>query len=233
MSTTTLAQRMLAVSGELGWIDKSGKNKEQNYDFVRAVDVFDRARDALNKHGVVWAFSTRDHEIVALADGKKFLHKLTGDYTLINADDPKDTITGSVEGSTIAYGDKGVWVATTGMLKYALIQLFLLPTGDDPEAQPEEEGKVERKPAEKAPSAPSPIRKGLTEPQKGKLFATFDRLGIKATESRRHVLLKVIGKNSTKDMTGDDLDMVLQFFAEPNEETEALVVEAMAKVADK
>ena len=231
MADKNLAQRLLEVSKALGWIDKGGKNKEQNYDYVRAVDVMDRARDALNSNGVLWTFSTRDHTVTPLAEGKKFLHMLSGDYSLINVDDPKDVITGTVEGSTVAFGDKGAWVATTGMIKYALIQLFLLPTGDDPEAQEET---PERKPGANAPTNPPAATKapdvkvGLTEPQRKKLFARFDELGLTVTESKRFVIKELTGKHSTKEMSGSDLDRILDFFKDKSDATEEMVVKAMA-----
>lgn len=231
-----LAQRLLAVSKELGWIDKAGKNKDQGYDFVRAVDVFAAARDALSKHGVVWMFQSKNHtvDVLETPKGTRYLHKVTGDYSLINADDPKDVITGTVEGFTVASGDKGLWVATTGMLKYALIQIFLLPTGDDPEAQDEDTDKPAR--AQSAPKAPEAVKAttvkvGLTETQKKKLFATFDEAGLKETESRRYFIKALTGKQSTKDMTGDDLDKVLTVLGTKDNDTEELIVKAMAAAA--
>ena len=40
-------------------------------------------------------------------------------------------------------GDKGIWKAVTGAIKYIMTSTFLIPTGDDPE---KDEGK-EKKPA--------------------------------------------------------------------------------------
>lgn len=228
-STPNLAHRLVEVNKSLGWIEKRGENKQQQYDFVRAVDVFDDARDALSKHGVVWTFSTRDYDIREI--GGKVWHTMVGDYTLINADNPTEVITGTVSGSASPPGDKGAWVVTTGMMKYALIQAFLLPTGDDPEDDSNEKpDKPAPKPAPtqaKVVKAPTEST-GLSEPQRKRLFARFTELGVENTASRRFILFQLTGKNSTKDMTGSDLDTVLSFFRETNDQTEELVVKAMA-----
>lgn len=231
MADKNLAQRLLEVQKELGWIAKRGENKQQGYDFVRAVDVFDAARDAMHKHGVLWAWSTTAYDIAEVA-GKAW-HKMAADFTFYNVDDPKDKIISTVVGSSSPPGDKGAWVTTTGMMKYALIQALLLPTGDDPEAQPETD-KAERKPGATAPTNPPAATKapdvkvGLTEPQRKKLFARLDELGITVAESKRYVFKALTGKHSTKEMSGGDLDKILDFFKEKSDATEEMVVKAMA-----
>lgn len=235
MTAPNLAQRLLAANKELGWIAKGERNKDQGYDYATASSVFAAAREALHNHGVLWFFSTTDHNIDVLdtPKGTRYLHRLTGEYSFINVDEPKDVLSGTVQGSTIAIGDKGAWVTTTGLLKYALIQTLLLPTGDDPEAQPEN-APAERKPGATAPANPPAATKapdvkvGLTEPQRKKLFARLDELGITVADSKRFVFRELTGKHSTKEMSGNDLDKILQFFAEKSDATEEMVVKAMA-----
>jgi hypothetical protein len=231
--TANLAQRMLEVNKALGWVEKRGENKQQNYDFVRAVDVFADARKALAANGVLWSFSTRDYTISEI--GGKVWHQMVGDYAFINVDKPdEDVIAGTVVGSASPPGDKGAWVVTTGMLKYALIQALLLPTGDDPETDGEAPTvksssptappavKVEKQKAVAADST------GLNDKQKAKLKITMREHGLAVVESQRYVLNKLVGKHSSLQMTNEDLDKVLAFFAEKTDENQALVVEAMA-----
>ena len=47
--------------------------------------------------------------------------------------DTGETITAKVAGQGLDSGDKAPYKAMTGALKYALLQSFLLATGDDPE----------------------------------------------------------------------------------------------------
>lgn len=234
-TTLTLAQRLLAANKDLGWVEKAGNNKAQGYDYTRAVDVFDRVRDVLNKHGIVWTFSTRDLRITVLENGK-YVHALDGDWALINSDNANDVLSGTVVGSTVASGDKGTWVAITGMLKYAAIQVFLLPTGDDPEADTHDTTVKAS-----APKATTPIpagtkvtekvqaeasTEGLTDKQRAKLMATLRERGVTIKEAQQFILREACGKHSTKQMTGDDLDKVLEAIKD-----DELVVKAMASVA--
>lgn len=234
MTTLTLAQRLLAANKDLGWVEKAGNNKAQGYDYTRAVDVFDRVRDVLNNHGVVWTFSTRDLRITVLENGK-YLHQLDGDWALLNADNANDVLSGTVVGSTVASGDKGTWVAITGMLKYAAIQVFLLPTGDDPEADTHD---TTVKAAEKKAGSPIPptqkatdkpevtTAEGLTDKQRALLMATLRDRGVTVKEAQQYVLKKACGKHSTKQMDSADLDKVLEAIKDDD-----LVLEAMASLS--
>lgn len=51
--------------------------------------------------------------------------------------------------------DKGLWKAVTGGVKYWLLKLFLVPTGDDPEATDGEGRRTNRPLRKKAPEAPA------------------------------------------------------------------------------
>lgn len=237
MTAPNLAQRLVEVNKALGWVKKGEKNKDQGYDYASASSVFDVARDALNKNGVLFLFSPTDQRVTPLPRGDKwtFLVEIAGDYTYINADDPKDVLTGRWVGSATDISDKGTWKALTGSLKNVLIDNHLLPTGDDPEVDGEAEDKPDAKraphPVAGARTTPTDAKVGLTEPQRKKLFATFDDNGLTVTESKRYVIKTLVGKESTKQMSSADLDKVLEFFAEKNDATEALVVKAMAAVA--
>src|SRR6202045_3796544 len=53
-------------------------------------------------------------------------------YTFIDVDTGEE-ITAKVAGQGLDSGDKAPYKAMTGALKYALLQSFLIATGDDPE----------------------------------------------------------------------------------------------------
>ena len=236
--TDTLAQRLLAANKDLGWVEKSGKNKEQGYNYAQAVDIFADVRAALNKHGVVFAHSTTEQRVTPVVKpGDKFtwLHELKGTYAFISADDKNDVIAGEWVGSATDTGDKGTWKALTGGLKYILILNHLLPTGDDPENDATETPKAA------APKATTPIpvgtkvtekvqaeasTEGLTDKQRAKLMATLRERGVTIKEAQQFILREACGKHSTKQMTGDDLDKVLEAIKD-----DELVVKAMASVA--
>ena len=236
--TATLAQRLLAANKDLGWVAKSGKNKEQGYNYVEAVAIFDAVRDALNTHGVVFSHSVFGQTVTVIPrEGKspQFLTELRGGYVFINADDRNDVQAGEWAGQALDTSDKGTWKAITGGLKYIFIANHLLPTGDDPENDASETTKSA------PPKAVTPIptgtkvtekvkpeasTEGLTDKQRALLMATLRERGVTIKAAQQHILLKASGKHSTKQMDSSDLDKVLEAIKD-----DSLVVEAMAQVA--
>lgn len=233
---TTLAQRLLAANADLGWVEKAGKNKEQGYNYVQAVDILADVRDVLNKHGVVFSFSTTKQTVtpVTKPDGKfTWLTELQGDYAYTNADDKNDVQSGYWAGSATDTSDKGTWKAITGALKYVLLTNHLLPTGDDPE---NDTGEVKAR-SEKASSplpptqrdttkAEKPEATGLSDKQRALLMASLRDRGVTIKEAQQFILNKACGKHSTKQMDSTDLDKVLGAIKDDD-----LVVEAMASVS--
>lgn len=237
---TTLAQRLLAANKDLGWVAKNGTAaKEQGgYAYVKVVDILDDVREVLNKHGVVFSHSTTGHRLTIVpreGKGPFFLSEVWGTYAYINADDKNDVQAGEWQGSALDTGDKGIWKAITGGLKYILLPNHLLPTGDDPEA---DSGDDEKKPAEKKASAPIPPTQrdttkaekseatGLSDKQRALLMASLRDRGVTIKEAQQYILNKACGKHSTKQMDSTDLDKVLEAIKDDD-----LVVEAMASVS--
>ncbi len=60
-------------------------------------------------------------------------------------------IEGSMEGDGADSGDKGVYKAITGAIKYIMTSTFLIPTNDDPEVARKDEEKIEQKPYKNKP----------------------------------------------------------------------------------
>lgn len=133
MSETALLGKLHEVAVAISYIEKHGENQHHKYNFVQAVDVVKRVRDELLGRGVVVipASSNARH----LAYGSKGAHLTTVDLAYRF----RDVETGAcievpwVGVGSDTGGDKGIYKAYTGGLKYALLGLFLIPTSDDPE----------------------------------------------------------------------------------------------------
>lgn len=137
-----LAKKMVAVSSDLGWIEKSGKNAEQGYKYVTEADVLAAVRAAMNKHGVAFY---PEAEPLDWYTGQTKSGTTTYGVKLIMRGVFVDTDTGeSHEASAIGMGvdtqDKAPYKAMTGAMKYLLSKTFLLPMGDDPEGDKPSEG---------------------------------------------------------------------------------------------
>lgn len=133
--------KLVEVQGLVRWIPKRGYNSQQNYAFVRDVDVVDAVRDALVARNVDLAFtSARVIERVEFENknkvpgtawvielGYRFTHWRGGEV---------ETDEGTWVGEAQDFGDKGLSKALTSAKKTFLLARFLVSAGDDPEADP-------------------------------------------------------------------------------------------------
>lgn len=164
-----IAAKLLAVAKAVSWVEKRGKNETQKYEYVMAADVAAELRGHLYEQGVIVTSSVgspRTNEYES-SQGKK-LRITTVDvrWTFIDVESGEE-ISVHVPGEAMDAGDKAVYKAMTGSLKYAMMMNFLLPTGDDPEkdsSADEAAYKSSGKAPAAAPSAPAPRAAGT--PQK-------------------------------------------------------------------
>ena len=93
--------------------------------------------------------------------------------------------------------DKGLYKAYTGAVKYFLMKTFLIPTGDDPEADTKAD---ERAASRAAPARPAPNGHGTVptlSPEKRELV-----LGaIKDAKQNPALILAAVGLERSEDMT--------------------------------
>lgn len=149
-----LGKKILAVMTAISGIEKNGRNEHFKYDFVADPDVLRVVRNAITEAGLVI--------LPNISESRR-----EGSNTHIRGSfDLMDTDTGYVrtclwEGESDDKQDKGISKAATSFVKYFLLKAFLIPTGDDPDAQ----APVETKP-KKAPKEPvqAKQRKGKPDP---------------------------------------------------------------------
>ena len=124
-------------------IPKLGHNKDQNYDFVRSVDVVDTMREIISAVGLAYACDVVDQTVYGPGpSGKLLLTEVTMRHTYCDVETGYERSFES-RGQGSDSNDKGTYKAQTGAEKYHLCKLFLIPTGDDPEDHGKEpEGKT-------------------------------------------------------------------------------------------
>lgn len=150
----TLAEKLADVSHAVSGIAKQGRNETLGYSYVRSEDVVRQIREELHKARVVLVPKVVPGSLDHFTEtgGKSFLTTLEIDYTLVNLDIDGDQYTCAWLGAGADVGgDKGLYKAYTGALKYFLLNLLLIPTGDDPEKDQVSE-QPERQPAPRIPS---------------------------------------------------------------------------------
>jgi hypothetical protein len=209
---TGLAKKLTEVTAALDWTKKQGRNKEQGYDFVRAVDIFADVRGELATRGVAFMFSTKNMRTTIMPRDNRspsYLTEMEADYSFIDGD-TGEVLTGEFVGSAIDTSDKGPWKCITAMLKYIAISVFLLPTGDDPERDEKTDNHQATSATPRAVSQPASraASVGLTLDQKRKLFALYTQAGLKGDQIK-WFQYEAIQKFSTSQMTNQDMDQLV------------------------
>jgi hypothetical protein len=131
-----LYAKIAYVMGQVEHVPKNGFNKHFKYHFVREVDLTEHLRPLLSEMGLVIVPSATDNiRILEHADGdqNKRITLIFYNFKIVDADTGDSEIMG-VWGGGQDGQDKGPYKALTGADKYALMKLFMVPTGDDPEA---------------------------------------------------------------------------------------------------
>jgi hypothetical protein len=136
MDKKTLSQKLLDVSRSINYLKKDKKNKMQGYSYLSEAKIKEVFKNAFEEHGIIFNYSTdevREYEISPTSRGtKQFCTIAKGTYSFIDTDSDQEII-GTWHGSGTDTGDKGLYKAITGGIKYVLNTNTLIPTGDDPE----------------------------------------------------------------------------------------------------
>ncbi|MBT2215871.1 ERF family protein [Virgibacillus dakarensis] len=136
MSEKTLVKKLVKVMKEVQYIEKRGFNKFNNYKYATESDVAEKVREVLAEQNVIMLPDVTEHttrEHVNRKGNTEYIATVKVKFTFIDGDSGEElSIHSAGEGQDA--GDKAVYKAITGAQKYALMKAFMIPTGDDPEA---------------------------------------------------------------------------------------------------
>jgi hypothetical protein len=174
-SGRSLVRKLAEVMGEVERIAKNGKNDHFNYKFATEADIAAAVREHMSSRHLMLVPSVEktEWEKVARKNGETKLCTLTVRYRLMDGDSGEEmefVIMGQGEDSM----DKGTYKAMTGATKYALMKLFLIPTGDDPEIDSEHRHTPNRSANQDAP-APQRSAPPLP-PTPGEILVPFGKM---------------------------------------------------------
>jgi ERF superfamily len=129
-----LRQKFAEVRRRIGYVQKRGHNERFNYSYVTAADIAGAIGDLLAELGVVVIPRLEDisYESAVGRGETTRMARVVMAYTFADVDSDEQLVA-KVAGQGLDPGDKAPYKAMTGALKYALLQSFLLATGDDPE----------------------------------------------------------------------------------------------------
>jgi hypothetical protein len=221
-----LIQKLAAIRREVEGVDKKGKNTFQNYKYVMASDIAAVIGTKLAERNIMIARRNLKVQHIPPGEGQKntivlmeceygFIDGDCTEFSQASLDRMISELWMPAWGEGRDTGDKAGYKAFTGMLKYFLLQAFLLATGDDPEADsPSEDskpskGKVTVVP-DKPPEPPKPatadqIKELLqlcedtqTEPDKvpTAFNDSWDTLTVQTYEKAKAILLKRVQKRA-------------------------------------
>ncbi|HVB82638.1 MAG TPA: ERF family protein [Candidatus Binataceae bacterium] len=164
-----LRQKLVEVRRRLGYVQKRGHNERFNYSYVTAADIAGSIGDLLAELGVliIPRLEEISYESATGRGEAARMARVVMAYTFADVDSGEE-LTAKVAGQGLDAGDKAPYKAMTGALKYALLQSFLLATGDDPEEE-RSDGRV----TGAGPERPIPIN----AEQVGKLRGLIEETG--------------------------------------------------------
>jgi ERF superfamily protein len=127
-----LREKFAEVRRRLGYVQKRGHNERHNYSYVTAADLAGSVGDILAELGVVVIPQLQSISTETPRSSSERIARIVMNYRFVDTKSGEE-LTVRVAGEGADAGDKAPYKAMTGALKYALLQSFLLATGDDPE----------------------------------------------------------------------------------------------------
>lgn len=151
---SSLHAKLAEVGQAVTHVEKDGKNSFHKYDYASATAVLAAIRKPLFERGVTVTPSVErvdDREYTTAGGKASVVTTVTVKFTFV------DSETGEREEHVWAgrgddNADKGLSKAYTSAVKTFILEAFLLPTGDDPEADAE----TDKRAAQRQPSPPPP-----------------------------------------------------------------------------
>ena len=158
-------ERLIAVMEEVEHIKKENHSKGLNFAFRGIEHVMNSLHVLFKKHGVLIVTEIVKHEMheIETARGTKGYHHLSRVAFHLTASDGSRCTVLSL-GEALDYGDKGATKTLSIALKYALLNLFLIPTKETAELDPDADSshEIASKPAPKlAADKPKPDPRAL------------------------------------------------------------------------
>jgi hypothetical protein len=143
MSEKKLVSKLAKVMQEVKYIQKRGINKHFGYKYATEADVNEKVREELANQNVIMLPSMKSHslrETKTKNGNTEYIACVDMDFTFVDGE-TGESLTISMSGEGQDNGDKAIYKAISGTQKYALMKVFMIPTGNDPEG---DEGADER-----------------------------------------------------------------------------------------
>lgn len=135
----SLVTKLAKIMNEMGSIPKTGWNSFNKYNYTTEADIQAITSKRMAKENIIMTPYEIEHstrEVTTRKGNAEYVYQGTWDFEIIDGDSGEQ-LTIRVSGEGQDSGDKGPFKALTGAHKYALMKLFQISTGDDPERDAE------------------------------------------------------------------------------------------------
>jgi len=130
-----LISKLVKVLGGVERIPKNGYNDFHRYAYATEADVSDHTRKLLSDNNIFMMSSIEEvinRDITTKSGKAETIVRVKIKVTFL-CGETGESLSFHTWGDGQDAGDKGIYKAITGAIKYALMKNFLIPTGDDPE----------------------------------------------------------------------------------------------------
>jgi ERF superfamily protein len=171
----SLFRKLAEVMGEVERVKKSGRNEFHRYDYATEADIVAAVREGMSQRHLMLVPDVESCEVKDLErkNGRERLATLRVRFTLVDGDSG-ETHSFTVLGEGTDQGDKATYKAMTGATKYALLKLFLIPTGDDPEQDDAPPARAPQRQQQRPPPVPDEGRREAQRQQAARSASLAD-----------------------------------------------------------
>jgi len=209
-------QKLIEVSKAIEYLEKDKSNKMQGYKYLSEAKVKEVIKKQFEVQGIVFNYSTtevREYEISPTSKGtKQFLTVAKGVYHFIDIDNPVEMVNGIWFGTGSDTGDKGLYKAITGGIKYVLNTNFLIPSGDDPENEgngKDKKPEPQKEPFKKPTGDNIKSERLVTEKQLRRYYAMVKEAGLDIEKADEHLKKKYNIEHKSK-LTMAQIDEIFE-----------------------
>jgi hypothetical protein len=128
----SLVTKLAEVMDAVGRVPKRGENTFHHYHYMTEADLVAAVRPELAKRSIMMMPTITKWQRTSKGDDKGFFTDVEITWHILDGE-TGEKLSFNMPGCGEDKGDKGLYKAVTGSEKYALKNLFLIPTGDDPE----------------------------------------------------------------------------------------------------
>ena len=129
--------KLTKIQKEIKPMEKEGFNEFNKYPYLTEAQITTKMKELFDKYGVLFHYNSvivDTKEYQGSKGDTQFLVTVKIDYAFIDSE-TEEKLSGIAYGQGADKGDKGIYKAITGAIKYIYLKTFNIPTGDDCEKE--------------------------------------------------------------------------------------------------